>query len=37
MRVTVREAFLSECGLFWVGGTLFWVGGGAWGSMGHYF
>ena len=29
--------FLSECGLFWVGGTLFWVGGGAWGSMGHYF
>ena len=28
---------MSECELFWVGGTLFWVGGGEWGCMGHYF
>ena len=28
---------MSECGLFWVGGTLFWVGEGEWGWVGHYF
>ena len=28
---------MSECELFWVGGTLFWVGGGEWGCMVHYF
>ena len=28
---------MSECELFWVGGTLFWVGEGEWGCMVHYF
>ena len=28
---------MSECDLFWVGGTLFWEGGGEWGCMGNYF
>ena len=28
---------MSECGLFWVDGTLFWVGGSNWECMGHFF